>query len=572
MDKTVQLIRSPEFKDHLKSLKSSTEKTIAVFNALQTGFTAINATDAPWKGMAQIGLDDMEFFTDPFVVVPRLYELADWMVYPSKNTNVLLFKLDAVIRILYEIMVGDVVGDGPKVKVYEAAEKKDVDQELTSLCEEWFNKPCGSSGANRGKTYETWVVPKIIFDSLTCGGSAWHKFIGYAPVSPPDEVGELMVHYMDPRSYVVVAHDYAPSWTKIVQLPVAQWGLPKTKAEFDEWYPIVRNRFQHRTLGQAVYNDPVHIDAEDYYWFNPFMWPPMNTILNKVISKLTLTYLQDKFLEKATFPFFIVKVPRNREVDVDDDQFLSKLQTISQLIAQYRAGDVLAIEGEDYGVNGSGEKVEYSEGWEVVPLEIKSGTIDFEAAFRSLNEEIANGMLSSMSQISSIGAQGRSSTLTTGGNINANLTIVRKIVRLSLSMTTKYVLRDVIKLKKNVDKDVSLIDIDFTKTREEDAAQFLNQIISFHGSGALTTNELRRYGARIGMDLPPLPPEMTPEGKAAMGMEEMMADLTFQIPKSLTDINSPEIEMDEVREEIEDQRAQIESNESIDSTKKPPGK
>jgi hypothetical protein len=562
MNDRIQKIRSDEFKEHLKSLKSPTEKTIAVFNAMQSGFTAINATDAPWKGMVQVGLDDMEFYSDPFVVIPRLYELSDWMVYPSKNTNILLFKLDETIRILFEIMVGDVIGDGPKVKVYEDSDKKDVDQELTSLCEDWFNKPCGEGGPNRGRTFETWVVPKVIFDSLTCGGSAWHKFIGYAPISPPEEVGELMIDYMDPRSYVVVGHDYA-RWMKIVQLPVVQWGLPRTKEEFDIWYPIVRSRFQHRTFGQAVYNDPIHLDADEFYWFNPFMWPPMNTVLQKVISKLTLTYLQDKFIEKATFPFFVVKVPRNREVDVDDVDFMTKLDTISQMIAQYRAGDVLAIEGEDYGVNNAQEVVTYSKGWEIVPLEIKSGTIDFEAAFRSLNEGIASGMLSSMAQISSIGVQGRTSTVSTGGNINANLTIVRKIVRMSLAMTTKYILRDVIKLKTGTDKKVSLIDIDFTKTREEDAALALNQYISYHGAGAMTTNELRRYGARIGMDLPPLPPEMTPEGKAAMGMEEMMADLTFQIPKSLTDIKSPEIEMDEVKQEIDDQKAQIESNKKI---------
>lgn len=558
----VQLIRSNDFKDYVKSMKSPTEKTVAVFNAMNTGFTAINATEAPWKGMVQVGLEDTEFFSDPFVVVPRLYELADWMVYPSKNTNIMMFKIDDVVRILFEITVGDVVGDGPKVKVYEDAEKKEVDQDLTSLCEEWFNKPCGEGGANRGKTFETWVIPKVIFDSLTCGGSAWHKFIGYSPISPPEEIGELMIDYIDPRSYVVVGHDYA-RWLKIVQLPIVQYGLPSTKEEFDKWYPIIRNRFQHRTLGQAVYNDPVHLDADEFYWFNPFMWPPMNTVLQKIISKLTLTYLQDKFIEKATFPFFVVKVPRNRQIDVDDAAFMDKLNTISQLIAGYRAGDVLAIEGEDYDISNSMEKITLSEGWEIIPLEIKSGTIDFEAAFRSLNEGIANGMLSSMAQISSIGVQGRSSTLATGGQINANLTIVRKIVRLSLSMTTKYILRDVILEKTGKKKDVSLIDIDFTKTREEDAAQFLNQIISFHGSGALTTNELRRYGSRIGMDLPPLPPEMTPEGKAAMGMDEMLADLTFQIPKSLLDIKSPEIEMDEVRQEFEDQKSQIESNKKL---------
>jgi len=549
-------LKSTEFKDYIGRMKSSTEKSVAVFNALQSNFTAMGLTDSSFKNLVQIGTDDTEFFTDPFIVLPRLAELSEWLIYPSKNTNIYLSKLDDVFRSLFEVFCGDVIGDGMIVKSMDDDDPTIIDEDETKICADWLKRPCGASPDNRGKTTSSWIIPMIIFDSLTCGGSGWHKFIGYRPVSPEEEVGELMIRYLDPRTIVSVSHDYF-GWKKLVQVPIVQWGLPETRADFEKWNPVLRNRYQNRIIGQTVEQDPVSIPSNEFYWFNLFLWPPISAVIQKIISKLTLQFLQDKFVDKATYPFFVVSIPRNYQVNPDDDEFLVKLQEVAETIAQYRSGDVLCIEGENYDISNTGEKVTLSEGWVIQPLSIKEGSIDFESAFRTLNEGIAHGVLSSMAEISSIGVQGRTSSLSTGGQINANLSMIRKNTRRVLADEFQYVFQDLLFLKTGKKKDLANISIEFTKTREEDAAQWLNQIISFHGAGAIDTNELRNYGSRIGMDLKPLPLEMTPEGQQMLGIEEIMAETTFQIPQSWLNIESPEIELDQVREELKEEEENI---------------
>lgn len=536
------------------------DRIVAGYNKIQSDSMAIVLGDGSFKDLAQLSTDDVDFFSDPFIIIPRLIELADWMIYPSKNTNVYLAKMDDTFRMLFELYKATVIGDGMRVKVFTDDDLKEIEMDLTKGCEEWLNAPCGISGDNAGKTMESWIIPMVLFEGLTCGGSAVIKWIGNETISPPEEVGKFMIRHIDSRSYVKIHHDFY-GYSKLIQFPITQYNLPKSIDEFSTWMPALRNRFQHLSgPGANVDRGPVHIPSDQYYWFNLFLWPPMNTVLQKIISKMVLLFFQDKFIEKATFPFFVVKVPRNYQIDPDDASFKDKLNEVAKLISEYRSGDVIAIEGETYDTNNAGEKIILSDGWEIVPLEVSQASINFSQMFQSLDEGIARGVLSTMMQISNIGVQGRSSSLSTGGSVNANIDMIRKETRKILASVFKFILRDF--MKHEFDEDVSLrrIDIDFTKVREEDAVVFLNQLMSYHGAGAMLTNELRSFATRLGMDLPPLPPEMTPEGKEALGIEEMMNESAFQIPHSWLAIDSPEIEMEKVRDELQEEQDNIEKS------------
>jgi hypothetical protein len=528
----------------------STDKFIATFNRLSPDFMATPLFDSGFENLIQVGSDDLDFWYEPYLITPRLAELTGWMMAPSKNTNIWLSKVDPVVRILIKLMSSMTVGDGIKVKIYNDRELKEENEKYTSHLEDWLCCPAGSSGDNRGKTLNNWVIPRIIVDNITTGASAWYKFIGMRDFSPDEEVGELMMKWLDPRTYMKVHHPFTDK-NKLVQYPVIQWNVPKTESEWEMWNPTVRNRFEsHYNLPPTVEQPPVPIDSNDYYWFNLFGDAPLNAVIQKIVSKIMLQYFEDKYIEKATFPFFVVRVPRNAMIDTDDPQFQAKLRDISELFGDYRTMDVFAIEGEVWGQGPGGEKITYSEGWIIEPVSIKDGTLDFNKATSHLNEEIAYGLLSSMALISAIGVQGRTSTLTTGGQINANFTMIIKDLRKTIAEVFRFVFRDVLKEEFGIDIDLRLIEIHFSKIREEDAAQFLNQMISLFNSGALTTNELRDFADRLGMELKPLPPEMTPEGQALLGLDEIINAPDFEIPQSWLEITGPEVEMEKVHDDI----------------------
>ena len=532
---------------------AGSDKFIALFNNVQTQWSATLFPRGDFKDFVQTGSDDLDYFYEPYLVMPRLAELSGWMMSPSKNTNTFLYSVDNIVRILKKVMDSMVIGDGIKVKVYEDFEQKEENEKYTDKLKEWLTSPCGASSDNRGNTINNWVIPKIIKDNITCGASTWYKFIGSSNISPPEEVGKLMLKWIDQRTIVKKFHPFT-GWKAVIQYPRVQWGLPKTRSDFDSWNPTVRSMYgEHYNISPATDMPEVHIPSSMYYNFNLFEDAPMNTIIQKIMSKIMLQYLEDRYIEKATFPFFVVKVPRNVQIDTDDGEFKLRLLDIAALLSEFRAGDVFAIEGKEYGISNTGEPVLYAEGWEIIPLEIKSGTINFEDTFRHLNDDIAYGMMSSMAMISSIGVQGRTSSLSTGGQINANMVMIVKDLRKCIGDVFKFIFRDVLYEETGKEIDVRLFDVYFSKIREEDAAQFLNQLISYNGAGALTTNELRYFADRIGMELKPLPPEMTPEGQLILGLDELLNEPEFQIPTSWIEIDSPEIELDKAMDELKQQ-------------------
>ena len=528
------------------------ERIAATFNSIQSESIALGI-QPKFTDMVQHGADDQSFYREIFYVVPRFIQLSGWMIRPSKNTNTFLFKKDEKCSIWTKIMTSMVIGDGINVKVIEDDDVKIEDTYRTDILEEWLESPCGAGPDSRGHTINSWVLPLMLRDNIITGESNFHKFIGFRPISPPEEVGKLMLQWIDPRTYIRVTHPFF-KWTKLIQYPTIQYGAPSSMKEFMRWNPTVR-----RHVEQHVSNPPteqlaaVHISSSESYRFNLFIEPPMNTAIQKISSKIVLEFLRDRFIEKATYPFFIVKVPRHIQMDPDDDVFKEKLLEISDLVSKFRAGDCFAIEGEKYTVDNSQTKITLDEGWVIEVINITDSHIDFESSIRSLNEGIAHSLMSSMALISSIGVQGRTSTLTTGGQINQNIIMIIKDLRKTISAVFKFIFRDVLYEETGEKIDLRSIDISFSKIREEDAAQFLNTLISYHNSGALTTNELRTFADRIGLDLKPFPDEMTPEGRMAMGLDEMF-DQEFAIPESFLKVKGPETRMEEEIETINDQQ------------------
>jgi len=537
----------------------SVGKVVSVFNNVQSDYTMFPMDKNPFKNLVQLGQEDMDYIFEPYVIVPRLAEMRQWYVNPTKNTNVYFHDMDPAVAILTQIFDAMVIGDGLKVKIFEDYTGRSENTKYTQRVDRWLRSPSGASGDNRGKTVDNWVIPHLMRDCRTTGGSAWYKFIGYNPVSPQEEVGKVMMKWIDPRSYTRVHHDYY-DWVKLMQWQRIQNDLPESRDKFDKWAPA-RHWWEGNfsSAGQNIDKGWVHIPSDKYYYFNVYQNATFNTVLQLVVSKFKLRYLQDIFVEKGTFPFFIVKVPRNYVRDADDAKFQAKLRNISKLVAKFRAGDCFAIEGEEYNVGVDGQKIILSDGWEITPVEISDKSINFGEMFRQLDEEIAYGLGIPMASITAGGVQGRTTSLSTGGQINANVGIIVKRVRQTIADTFRFVIQDVLYEETGEKVDLELISIAFSKIREEDAAQFLNTLISYQGAGALTTNELRMYGNRIGLELEPLPPEMTPEGRMMLGLDEMLAEEP-PIPPSFLRIKNPMTEMEKVRDEIDKTAAQAAPN------------
>jgi hypothetical protein len=492
-----------------------------------------------FNGLPQVGYDDAEFIHDSYFAIPRLQQMENWIIEPSKNTNWYLFWGDGLCQILNKVLTAMIVGDGVMGKVWNDEDFKEVDKRLSDFCKDWSQRACGSGPDNRGKTINNYVLPLVVLSNLTCGADAWYRTVGKRGIAHKEEVGKFMVKWLDPRSYVPVRHDYY-GWFKLVQFPLIQSGLPTTREAFDmTWRPAIRGqRGNYSGPGHTMYMPEVHIPSEDFYWFNCVMRPPIASVVSHLTSKLMLSFFRDKYIEKATFPFFLVKVPRHYLRDRNQQKFDEKLDKIAQLISEYRNGDAFAIEGNEY--NDDGEVL--SEGWEVTPVELKSN-IDFAAMFRLLDEQIAWGLYMSMAAVSPSGTSGQTTHLSTGGEIMSNAAAFAKTFRSGLGDILKCIYHDAMLEELGEDVPLSQITIEFSKIREEDAALFLNLMSTLNGAGALTTNEMRFFADRLGLELDPLPEELTPEGQAAMQVN-MQAGVTAEgigVPQTGAEDGSTEI-------------------------------
>jgi len=502
---------------------SGWETLFAHFDSTTRNVDFAYSPNGGFGDLPQIGYDDGEFLRTPYISIPRLSELGSWLLQPSKNTNWFLFWNDPVVQGLNYLFSSLVIGDGVTAKILVSRGDKAVDDELSDICNEWLQYPCGKSPDQRGKSLNNFVLPLIMADNVTCGASAWYKFIGNPAYSPNSEIGEMMIRWLDPRSYVPLRHDYY-GWFKLIQFPIIQPGLPVDRDRFDtEWRPAFRNRTgNYQVPGPSVDAREVHLTSDKFYWFDIFLRPLINSVLQHLVSKVVLTFYRDKFIEKATFPFFLIRVPRHAMRDANEEKFKEKLNYISKIISEYRTGDAVGIEGEEYDEEGN----ILSKGWEVVPVDISKSSIPFAEMFRQIDEQISYGMIMSMASISPSGVSGMNTTIATGGQIGANTQMSVKRVRRSLADTFKFILQDVILFKTGILKEIDLIDLNFSKIRVEDLASFLNVLSTFRANGALMTNEMREHGEDLGLPLEPMPDELTSEGQmlAQMGAEAEAAE------------------------------------------------
>jgi hypothetical protein len=532
------------------AIETVPDRFVKSFNAYQGQYMAVPMPSGMFQDNVQTTGDDLIYRYEPYLVTPRLIQLQDWLVAPSKNTNYYLYQKCSTAQLIIRNKTNMVIGDGIKPKVYLDEDLKEEDVDATNILRKWIENPCGRSSDWRGISMDSFVLPWIVLESHVFGHSCWHKYVGMKGFDDPVDAGRLYLRRIDPRTFVMVEHPFTGR-KKLMQYRIVQPGIPETEEDWLRWNPTIKNRYQeHYNISRSVEMPSLHIPSEDYYRFNPFLHAPFNTILQDITSELVIKFLRDKFIEKATYPFFIVSVPRNDMTDPDDAAFDDKLNNVAKLLSSYRAGDCFAIEGERYRVASNREKVLLDEGWKIEILDVTKAHIDFDQAIRGLRESISEGLYSSHGIFSGTGQSGKVTTYTVGSNVVNMVILDAQMMRGSIRSVFKDIFRDVLYFETGRLYGKDLIDMAFTKIREEDAAQFLNQLISYHGAGALTTNELRGYGDRIGMELKPFPAEMTPEGQAALGITELLDDDIFDIPSSWLSIKNPQIEMEKVREEI----------------------
>ncbi len=526
-------------------------KFISGFNSVSSSHFAVPLSESPFANFPIYGSDDVNYIYDIYAILPRVAYLEKWMLTPGKNTNIYLFGKDEIAQMITDLHISNVVGDGMNVKVFFDIEHREQDVEMTELCQEWMSRPSGAGPDDMDKTVDSFIIPKIITDNVQTGECNFHRFIGTRGISNPVDIGKFMINWLEPRTLVRKQGPHTKQ-TSLIQYPVVQSGYPKDREGFAGWNPTVMSFYQqHYNYALSEILAPIEIPSKELFRFNLFHGEiPMNHAIQDITSKISMKFLEDKFLEKATYPFFYIKVPRNMQRDGDDDKFDARLSRTSKLINKFRAGDVFAVEGERYRIGNTGEKQILDEGWEIQPIDLTKAHIDFGDFERRRNESIAHALRGTMAMITSIGVQGRSTTLTTGGQINANMQMIYKQWRISISNVFGKIFRDLMKVEAGRKVPITLIEISFTKNREEDAAQFLNQMISLNGIGAMTTNEVRKDASRIGMELKPLPPEMTPEGQTALGLDDLLNRAPFVVPPIFLESDIETTQMEKELEEM----------------------
>jgi len=439
----------------------------------------------------QFTMDERYDPMQPFMVIPRLRELANWMVFPDKSTNIFLFNNDGLVQNLVAQYQAIIVGDGAKITVYEE-DLKAEDEELTRACRDWSKHAGG-----KGRSLDSYVIPWWIVDNVTTGYSVMAKYIGKKDDDMVDENDLALIH-IDPRLYAPVGHDDR-LWRKIIVYPIRQMLLPETKDRFDAWVPSFRGPYApFSSAGMTVYEKPVQLPANAYYDCTLFLGiAPVSAIASEMISTLEMRFYRNKAYEKCAFPIVLIRVSRSTERDANDEKFIAKLNSASKMGAEIRNGDSIAIEGKEYDSDGR----ILSEGWEISTLDVKSQMLDFAQAFRLIDEQKAYGLRTSMAMLTSSGIEGQKHTMSTGANINANVGMTAKSIRTYIRDKLVTVLSDYIFWKYGkVIKDEQ-IDIQFSEIRETDVSAYSGVIFQAFDRSLITYSEARQHLRKVGLNI-----------------------------------------------------------------------
>lgn len=461
---------------------------------------------APQGSRPQFHEVDSTPYWDPYLFVPRLFELREWVTRPSNPLLYFLFWKINTVRNLTKQLSTLIIGDGFRVKIWKDEEdergQKIEWEEVTKDVNEWYSKIGG-----KGRSVDNYLIPWVLVDNVSCGRASFYKYIGEEG-DDDDEIGQLMLKHIDPRSYVVVHQDFR-DWRKLVQFPIIQDGIREnmTRKEFENWKPSISwSRIWHfSSPGLTKQLPPRDIPWNKQYYFDLFLKSPMYTIVEYCISKLQIELYHIKGVEKYSFPFVLVKVPRHSVRDMDDTKYQQKLKDAALVGAEMRAGDAFAAEGEEYDENGR----ILSKGWEFDTLDTKNALKDFTPDFRLIDEQIAVGMFMNIAQLSSSGVQGQQTHLATGSNLQSIVQQFGKTLRAEIKNVMFQITKDYVFMNYNVQLEDEQIEEQWSKIREGDIAAFFQIIFQAFTGQLITFDEARSLMGRIGIDLPEIDQEDT---------------------------------------------------------------
>lgn len=452
----------------------------------------------------------------PFLVIPRLAELRNWIVFPTKSTNIALYNGDGVVQNLIDQFIGMVRGDGTTITIYDE-DLKGEDELYTNFAREWSRK---AGGKNR--SLDSYVIPWWVIDNMTTGYSVFAKYFGRED-DMMVEPGDMALVHLDPRLYAPVGHD-TRLWRKIVMYPIKQSQMPDSRTGFDKWVPSMRGPYApYSSSGMVDWTKPIELPYNTYY--DCMLWlgkAPLSTIVSEMISTIELRFYRNKAFEKTAFPIILIRVARHSERDQNDAKFLDKLQSASSMGAEFRNGESIAIEGKEY--DGDGQVI--SEGWEVQVLDVKTPTMDFTNAFRLIDEQKAYGLRMSMALLTTTGLEGQKHSLTGGANVMESVSIPVKAVRSQIRDIIQNILNDLIFLHFDDELDINRIDVQFGESRERDVAGFSGMLFQAFDRNIVSMEETRQNLRRVGLPLEfksedELLDEMSERMQAQQGMEGM---------------------------------------------------
>lgn len=478
-------------------------KAIAIYDANSGRVTALNPSVIssinptilydPEKGenRPQVFQEGRTDWYDPFITIPRLYEVRNYLPRPDKSTNMYLFGIDGTVQNLVGQMEAIVKGDGTRITIYNKNLKSE-NKKYTRTARNWVRVAGG-----KGRSFDSYVLPWVIKDNYCTGMVGFAKYIGQDD-DDMVEKGQLALPRMDPRLYAMKTHD-TRLWRQMVIFPIKQGEIPDKKEQFQKWNPTYRGVYSPiSSAGLVDFKDPITLPNNTYYTCELFQGhAPLSTILSEMISTVEMRYFRNKAFEKVAFPPILIKVARNKTRDADDTKYLEKLSAASTLGAELRNGDSIAYEGEEYDADGN----ILGKGWEIDALDLKSKTLDFNSAFQLIDSQKAYGLRMSMSMLTPHGMGGERHTLSAGANSVQNVLNTAKAIRSIMRDFLIDVLTDVIYLAHNVKLDYEQIDVQFSETREQDAAGFSNIVFGAYDRNLIDEEEARAHLLRVGMRL-----------------------------------------------------------------------
>lgn len=459
---------------------------------------------SPPDSRPQLHEVDTTPFFDPYLFVPRLFELREWVTRPSKALKYFLLWKENTVRNLTKQLITLVVGEGFNVRILSSEVKengeREEEEEISKGVNSWLNRIGG-----KGRSVNNYLIPWVILDNVSTGGCSFYKYIAEEG-DDDDELGELYCKHLDPRTYVVVHHDFR-DWRKLVQFPIVQNGITEdmSRDQFENWKPSLNwSMIWHfSSPGLTKQLPPRDIPWNKQYYFDLFFKAPMDTVVEDIISKMQAKLYHIKGLEKYAFPFIVIKVPRHAIRDVDDAKFQQKLKDAAQIAAEMRTGDSFAFEGREYDADGR----TLSEGWEIVPIETARQMKEFQPDVRMLDEQIAIGLFMNIAMISSSGTMGQQTHMATGANLNSNIQMLGKDLRAEIQIGLFEIIKDYVLLKYNVKLEDDQIEEQWSKIREADIASFFQVIFQSYTGQLITFEEARALMSRISIDLPEISQE-----------------------------------------------------------------